>query len=84
MDIKGVEWKVSDRSIERLGVDIIVIKADGTKEIRNVRYDGNAGLSGLWGCIETITGLNTVLGYEEKFWERLDHNDYQKRKKGRK
>lgn len=81
MDIIGLEWKVSDRGVERLGVDVIVIKADGTRETKNVRLDGNGTSSAHWGLIESIAGVNKVLGYEEKFWERPGFGEVPKRKK---
>lgn len=80
-DVKGIEWKISDKSIERLGVDVTIIRTDGTRETKNVRLDGNATTSGLWGLSESIAALNKILGYEEKFWERPDHNDYERRRR---
>ncbi len=64
-------------------MDITVVKTDGTKEVKNVRLDGNSTSAAYWGLIETVTALNKVLGYEEKFWERPDFqsNERTKRKK---
>lgn len=81
MSIKGVEWKVTDRSIERLGVDIIVINEDGSRATAEpVRLDGNATTCMLAGLIQGIHAINRVLCYTEEFWERPGFHDVPKRR----
>jgi hypothetical protein len=83
MEIKGLEWKVSDRSIERLGVDVIIIWADDTRSVKDIRCDGNATSAMIAGLITGIHGFNEMLGYAEEFWNRPGFHDIPKQKRTR-
>ena len=80
-DVIRVEWKIYDRGVERMGVNLITVFADGSRKSEQVRLDGNATHAALWGVIESVHATNRILGYTEKFWEQPGFNDIPKRKK---
>ena len=66
MNIKRIEYKITKNQIERLSVDITVIKEDDTKVTSTIPFSGNVNTAAYWGLTETIKKLNEMLERDTK------------------